>query len=82
VRERFKFEQEAAIEFLSQTIRPKYDPSFVMGFNLKPEVTQDFTADRDKLFAGIHMLRPGNLMRYGRLDNQTMNSSPGIELRI
>jgi VWFA-related protein len=61
VRDRFKFEQEAAIEFLRQTIRPKYDQSFVIGFGLKPEVTQDFTADRDKLFAGIRMLRPGNL---------------------
>ena len=61
VRDRFKFEQEAAVEFLSQTIRPKYDQAFVIGFSLKPEVTQDFTADRDRLFAGIHMLRPGNL---------------------
>lgn len=61
VRDRLKFEQEAAIEFLSQTLRPKYDQSFVIGFNLKPEVTQDFTADRDKLVAGIHMLKPGNL---------------------
>jgi VWFA-related protein len=61
VRDRFKFEQEAAIEFLSQTIRPKHDQSFVMGFSLKPEVTQDFTDDREKLFAGIHMLQPGNL---------------------
>jgi VWFA-related protein len=61
VRDRFKFEQEAAIEFLSQTIRPKYDQSFVIGFNLKPEVTQDFTADRDKLIAGIHMLQLGDL---------------------
>jgi VWFA-related protein len=61
VRDRFKFEQEAAIEFLSQTIRPKYDQSFVMGFDLKPQVTQDFTNDRDKLVAGIHDLQPGNL---------------------
>jgi VWFA-related protein len=61
VRDRFKFEQEAAIEFLSQTLRPKYDQAFVMGFNLKPEVTQDFTADREKLSAGIRMLQPGNL---------------------
>ena len=61
VRDRFKFEQEAAIEFLSQTIRPKYDQSFIIGFSLKPEVTQDFTADREKLSAGIHMLQPGNL---------------------
>jgi VWFA-related protein len=61
VRDRFKFEQEAAIEFLNQTIRPHYDQSLVIGFATKPEVTQDFTTDRDKLFAGIHMLHPGNL---------------------
>ncbi|HEY3617568.1 MAG TPA: VWA domain-containing protein, partial [Candidatus Sulfotelmatobacter sp.] len=61
VRDRFKFEQEAAIAFLSQTIRPEHDQSFVIGFNLKSEVTQDFTADRDKLVAGIHMLKPGSL---------------------
>ena len=61
VRDRFKFEQEAATEFLNQTIRPKYDQSLVIGFGIKPEVTQDFTTDRDKLVAGIHMLHPGNL---------------------
>lgn len=61
VRDRFKFEQETAIEFLTDTIRPKYDQAFVIGFGLKPEVKQDFTADREKLSAGIHMLQPGNL---------------------
>jgi Ca-activated chloride channel family protein len=61
VHERFQFEQDAAIEFLNQTIRPKYDQSFIMGFSLKPQITQDFTADREKLSAGIHMLQPGNL---------------------
>ena len=61
VRDRFKFEQEAAIEFLNQTIRPRYDQSLVIGFGMKPEVTQDFTTDRDKLDAGIHTLHPGNL---------------------
>src|ERR1700741_4132917 len=30
VRDRFKFEQEAAIEFLNQTIRPRYDQSLVI----------------------------------------------------
>jgi VWFA-related protein len=61
VRERFKFEQEAAIEFLRQTLRPKYDQAFVMGFSRRPELTQDFTGDTEKLSAGIRMLRPGGL---------------------
>jgi len=61
VRERFKFEQEAAIEFLHQTLRQKHDEAFVMGFDLSPRVTQDFTDDIEKLSAGIRTLRPGSL---------------------
>src|SRR6202008_1008684 len=41
IRDRFKFEQEAAIEFLNQIIRPNYDKAFVVGFDATPEVTQD-----------------------------------------
>src|SRR3974390_1767184 len=41
VRDRFKFEQESAIEFLNQTVRPHYDRAFVVGFDATPEVTQD-----------------------------------------
>ena len=59
VRDRFKFEQEAAIEFLSQIIRPKYDKAFVIGFDTTPEVTQDFTDDGEKLSHGVRMLRAG-----------------------
>jgi Ca-activated chloride channel homolog len=61
VHERFKFEQEAAIEFLRQTLRPNQDQAIVIGFSLKPEVTQDFTGDIEKLSAGIRVLRPGSL---------------------
>ena len=59
VRDRFKFEQESAIEFLNQTIRPRYDVAFVIGFDATPEVTQDFTDDTGKLAQGVHELRPG-----------------------
>jgi len=58
---RFKFEQEAAIEFLKETIRPKFDQAFVIGFDLTPKVTQDFTGDTEKLSVGIRTLRPGSL---------------------
>lgn len=61
VSSRFKFEQEAAGEFLKQTIRRKSDQAFVIGFDLTPKVTQDFTDDTEKLSAGIRMLRPGSL---------------------
>src|SRR5580693_383033 len=59
VRDRFKFEQEAATEFLNQTIRPKYDRAFVVGFDATPEVTQDFTDSTEALSIGIRALRPG-----------------------
>ena len=59
VRDRFKFEQEAAIEFLNQIIRPKFDKAFVIGFDTTPEVTQDFTDDTEALSHGVRMLRPG-----------------------
>jgi Ca-activated chloride channel family protein len=59
VRDRFKFEQEAATEFLNQTIRPKYDRAFVVGFDVTPEVTQDFTDNTEKLSIGVRSLRPG-----------------------
>jgi VWFA-related protein len=59
VRDRFKFEQESAVEFLNQTIRKRYDQAFVVGFDATPEVTQDFTDDTEKLAHGVRELRPG-----------------------
>jgi Ca-activated chloride channel homolog len=59
VRDRFKFEQESAIEFLNQTVRPKYDKAFVVGFDATPEVTQDFTDNTELLSRGVRALRPG-----------------------
>ncbi|HXM67142.1 MAG TPA: VWA domain-containing protein [Candidatus Acidoferrum sp.] len=59
VRDRFKFEQQSAMEFLNQTIRRRYDQAFVVGFDVTPEVTQDFTDDTVKLDHGVRELRPG-----------------------
>ena len=59
IRDRFKFEQEAAIEFLNQIVRPKTDLAFVLGFDTTAEVTQDFTNDNEKLSRGVRLLRPG-----------------------
>jgi Ca-activated chloride channel homolog len=59
VRDRFKFEQESAIEFLNQTVRPRYDRALVVGFDATPEVTQDFTDNTELLARGVHELRPG-----------------------
>jgi len=59
VRDRFKFEQEAAIEFLNAMIRPRYDQAFVVGFDATPEVTQDFTGSTEDLSKGVRALRAG-----------------------
>ena len=59
VRDRFKFEQESAIEFLNQTLRRGHDEAMVVGFDVTPEVTQDFTDDTEKLDRGVRALRPG-----------------------
>jgi len=61
VRERFTFEQESAIAFLNRSLRRKYDQAFVMGFDMTPKVTQDFTDDIGRLAVGIHLLQPGTL---------------------
>jgi VWFA-related protein len=59
VRDRFRFEQESAIEFLNQIVRPKSDRAFVIGFDTTAEVTQDFTDNAEQLSRGVRMLRPG-----------------------
>src|SRR5581483_9806334 len=56
VRSRFDFEQQAAIDFLKQVIRPSFDRAFVMGFNAHSQVTQDFTDNVSLLSVGVHRL--------------------------
>ena len=63
IRDRFKFEQESAIEFLNETIRVHSDKAFVLGFDSNLEMTQDFTDSTEKLSKGIRSLRPGNATR-------------------
>jgi Ca-activated chloride channel homolog len=59
IRDRFRFEQQAAIEFLNQIIHPDRDQAFVLGFDTTPEITQDFSGNTEKLANGVRMLRPG-----------------------
>jgi VWFA-related protein len=59
VRDRFRFEQESAVQFLNQNVRPRYDQAFVIGFDSTIEVTQDYTGDTEKLTKGVRLLRPG-----------------------
>jgi VWFA-related protein len=59
VHTRFDFEQESAIGFLQQVLRPHFDKAFVMGFNSHPTLMQDFTDDNVMLRVGIHKLQNG-----------------------
>jgi VWFA-related protein len=59
IRDRFQFEQQAAIQFLQQIIRPRSDKAFVLAFDEVWDLTQDFTGDLDKLTKGIQVIRPG-----------------------
>jgi VWFA-related protein len=59
IRDRFLFEQDAAIAFLHQIIRPKTDKAFVLAFDEVWDLTQDFTNDLDKLTKGVKVIRPG-----------------------
>jgi Ca-activated chloride channel homolog len=59
VRARFDFEQESAISFLEQTVRPHFDKAFVMGFSSQSTLTQDFTDNVTLLRIGIDRLRNG-----------------------
>ncbi len=59
IRRRFEFEQQAATEFILDTVHPSSDKAFVMGFDVAPDLKQDWTNDLDKLDTGISSLRPG-----------------------
>ena len=59
IRTRFQFEQQAAIEFLLQVLKPRTDKGFVMGFDVTPDYKQDWTNNLDLLTTGINALRPG-----------------------
>jgi len=59
IRSRFQFEQQSAVEFLLEILKAKSDRAFVMGFDVTPTVTQDWTNNIDGLENGINRLRPG-----------------------
>jgi VWFA-related protein len=59
IRSRFQFEQQSATEFLLDILKAKSDRAFVMGFDVTPTVTQDWTNNIDALETGVNRLRPG-----------------------
>jgi Ca-activated chloride channel family protein len=59
IRERFRFQQEAASDFVNAVIRPNADRAIVVSFDTAPELVADLTDDTEKLNAAIKSLRPG-----------------------
>ena len=59
IRDRLRFEQEAAIDFLSAALRPKQDLAFVASFDTSMQLVQDYTDDTEKLSDAIRALRAG-----------------------
>jgi VWFA-related protein len=59
IRERFKFQQEAAIDFINTAVRPRQDKATVVSFDMSAELVADLTDDADKLATAIRGLRPG-----------------------
>ncbi len=56
---RFDFEQTAATAFMQHTLRQGFDRAFVMGFNSRSQIAQDFTDNLSLLSAGVHKLHDG-----------------------
>ncbi len=59
IRDRFKFQQEAATDFVNTVIRPAEDRAAIVSFDAAPELVADLTGDVEKLTAAIRSLRAG-----------------------
>jgi VWFA-related protein len=84
IRTRFQFEQQAANEFLLDVLKASSDRAFVMGFDVTPNITQDWTNNLDGLETGVNRLRPGGgtALRdavYTACRNKLLDESRGQE---
>ncbi len=59
IRGRFKFEQEAAIEFLQGVLVEESDRAFLVSFDTRAELIVDYTNDIEELADGVRRLRAG-----------------------
>ena len=59
IRERFKFQQEAATDFVNTVVRPGQDKAMVVSFDTSAELVADLTDDTTNLAKAIRNLRPG-----------------------
>ena len=59
IRARFKFEQEAAVEFLQNVLAEESDRAFLVSFDTRAELIVDYTNDIEELADGVRRLRAG-----------------------
>jgi len=59
IRERFRFEQQAAVDFINSVIRRGQDRAMLVSFDSSAELVADLIDDPDKLADAIRSLRPG-----------------------
>src|SRR5271169_5871099 len=59
IRDRFKFEQQAAVNFINSVIRRGQDRAMLVSFDSSAELVADLIDDPDKLAEAIRSLRPG-----------------------
>ena len=59
VRDRFRFQQEAAVEFINQVVRPRQDKATIISYDSAAELVADLTGDTEVLAKAIRGLRPG-----------------------
>jgi VWFA-related protein len=59
IRERFRFQQEAATDFINAVVRRGQDKAVIVSFDTAAELVADLTDDTEKLTAAVRNLRPG-----------------------
>ncbi len=59
IRDRFKFEQQAAIEFINSVVRPHTDKLMIVSFDSAAELVSDLIDDPNALEKAVRGLRPG-----------------------
>jgi VWFA-related protein len=61
IRERLRFEEQAAVEFLRDIIRRGKDLAFAVSFDVEPQLVQDYTDNVEKLSQAVESLRAGGV---------------------
>ena len=59
IRDRFRFEQQAAIQFIQSVVRPREDKLMLVSFDSAAELVADLSDDPSKLEKAVRDLRPG-----------------------